>query len=213
MTELPAERSEAATEIARLHGEVESAIRTSLEKAMRIGELLVETKANLGHGRFLPWVEANLPFTDRTARSYMRIHRDRDRLKSESVSNLTGAYKLLSTPHGDSPDEIPIDGIDIGVRGRIELGDLQSLADSIARVGLLHRIVVNTDGVLVIGRRRLEAAKLLGWETIPTDIVDVPVEDIPRYELDENTTWKNWTPSERAIWQHRIDGLTDEGAP
>ena len=37
----------------------------------------------------------NLPFTDRTARNYMRMYHERDRLKTETVSDLTGAYKLI----------------------------------------------------------------------------------------------------------------------
>ena len=54
-------------EIAKLHDEIYGAFKTTLEKAIRIGELLTEQKQNLKHGEFTSWVENNLPFTERTA--------------------------------------------------------------------------------------------------------------------------------------------------
>jgi len=87
-----------AKEITRLHGEIIDRLKTSLKKAIRIGKLLTEQKSALKHGEFLPWVAANLPFTDRTARNYMRLYRERDRLKSETVSDLNSAIKLLKKP-------------------------------------------------------------------------------------------------------------------
>jgi hypothetical protein len=85
-------------QIIQLHGEIADAARVSLEKAMRIGELLEEEKTRLGHGAWLPWVQKHLPFTERTARNYMRIYENRERLKSETVSDLTQAYRLLAEP-------------------------------------------------------------------------------------------------------------------
>lgn len=85
------------SEIVTLHGEVCGLLKMSLEKAIRIGELLTEQKASLQHGDFIPWIQTNLPFTDRTARSYMNCYRNRDLLKTESISDLKGAYKLLGT--------------------------------------------------------------------------------------------------------------------
>lgn len=82
-------------EIKRLHSEILNSLRMSLEKAMKIGELLTEQKENLKHGEFAAWVNDNLPFTDRTARNYMRVYQERDRLKTETVSDLTDAYQRL----------------------------------------------------------------------------------------------------------------------
>ena len=47
-----------------------------------------------------------------------------------------------------------ISSIQIGNRVRKDMGDLQALADSIAEVGLLHPVVVNTRNELVAGERR-----------------------------------------------------------
>ncbi len=88
-------RHSRADEIKLLHGEIEGALRTSVEKAVRIGELLGEQKAELKHGEWLPWVEANLPFTEDTAQRYMRVFNDRGLLENRNVRYLTDAYRAL----------------------------------------------------------------------------------------------------------------------
>ena len=75
-------------EINELHNEIEGYLKKSLEKAIRLGELLIEQKANVKHGEWLTWIDANLSFTDRTARNYMRLYRERDRLKTETISDI-----------------------------------------------------------------------------------------------------------------------------
>lgn len=72
----------------------------------------------------------------------------------------------MSEPNGHIELERTIDSIVIGVRHRKELGDIESLMESILKVGLLQPVTVTPDGVLVCGRRRLEAAKRLGWRTL-----------------------------------------------
>lgn len=85
--------------------------------------------------------------------------------------------------------------ITIGRRYRKELGDIQALADDIAEIGLLQPIVVNTKGVLVAGRRRIEAFKKLGHKTIPAHVVDLDA--VVRGEFSENVMRKDFTMSER----------------
>ncbi len=50
-----------AEEITKLHSEIAGHLRTSLEKAIKIGELLAEQKESLKHGEFTPWVKKHLP--------------------------------------------------------------------------------------------------------------------------------------------------------
>jgi len=88
-------------EIINLHSEVADFLRMSLDKAIRIGELLVEQKRSLKHGEFIPWIKSNLPFTDRTARNYIRLYEGRICLKTETISNLTRGYKILANPAGE----------------------------------------------------------------------------------------------------------------
>jgi len=87
-----------------------------------------------------------------------------------------------------------ISDIVVGPRYRRELGDISSLADSIAEVGLLHPIVVRPDGILIAGRRRLAAYQQLGWDEIPATEVDL--DEILRGELAENVARKDFLPSE-----------------
>ncbi|KZE22187.1 UNVERIFIED_CONTAM: ParB N-terminal domain-containing protein [Kocuria sp. CPCC 205295] len=59
-----------------------------------------------------------------------------------------------------------VESIQVGARHRADLGDIQALADSIREHGLLQPITVTPEGVLVCGRRRLEAIRLLHWRTV-----------------------------------------------
>jgi ParB family chromosome partitioning protein len=60
----------------------------------------------------------------------------------------------------------------MGERTRADLGDIDSLAASMRDVGLLHPITITDTGKLLAGQRRLEAARRLGWTTIPVRIVE-----------------------------------------
>lgn len=91
-------QSNTVNEIVSLHKEIEVHFRQSLTKAIRIGELLTEQKQSIPHGQFTFWIADNLPFTDRTARNYMKVYRQRDVLKTENVSVLSEGYKLLTDP-------------------------------------------------------------------------------------------------------------------
>ena len=98
-------------EIIELHAEIIDHFSAGLEKAIRIGELLIEQKNMLGHGEFISWIEKNLPFTDRTARNYMRLHRNKNEIKTENVSDLNSAYKMLAPPPEATTCQNP-DGLD-----------------------------------------------------------------------------------------------------
>jgi len=93
------------------------------------------------------------------------------------------------------PHDMPLSEIAIGQRHRRDMGDLQSLAESMHELGLLQPIGVTEDGQLVFGERRVKAAQILGWTTIPTRIVDLP--SIVAGEHAENEIRKDFTPSER----------------
>jgi len=57
---------------------------------------LAEQKAGLKHGKWLAWLEENVGFSERTARNYVRVFENRERLKSASVADLNDAYLLLT---------------------------------------------------------------------------------------------------------------------
>ena len=84
--------------------------------------------------------------------------------------------------------------IKVGKRHRRDLGDIAALAEGIREDGLLHPIVIQPDGKLIAGARRLAAYKKLGRTQIPVTVIDI--DDIARGEMTENTARKDFTPSE-----------------
>jgi ParB-like chromosome segregation protein Spo0J len=103
-----------------------------------------------------------------------------------------------------APGTRPIAEIGIGERHRKERGDLQALADSIQRDGLLQPIGITAVGDLVFGERRLRAcADILGWTEIPVRVVEI--ETIARGEYAENEMRKDFTPSEKVPILQTLD--------
>jgi len=100
--------------------------------------------------------------------------------------------------------------IKIGDRHRKDMGDIKGLANSIGVVGLLHPVVVDNDGTLIAGLRRLRAFELLGRTEIPATVVDL--EEIILGESDENVCRKNFTPSEYVAISRAIEPLEREEA-
>jgi N6-adenosine-specific RNA methylase IME4 len=96
--------------------------------------------------------------------------------------------------HHQSPHLYPIKDILVGSRHRHDLGNIVELARSIEEVGLLHPIVIRPDGTLIAGKRRLEAGKAIGWQSIPVNVVDLA--EIVRGEFAENAMRKSFLPSE-----------------
>lgn len=91
-------------------------------------------------------------------------------------------------------ERLHIDKILLGERVRKDMGDLESLAESMKRHGLLHPVVVKKDRTLVAGHRRIEAALHLGWKEIPVTVIEV--QDLLSAERDENEVRKDFTPTE-----------------
>ncbi len=110
--------------------------------------------------------------------------------------------------------ERSIDSITVGTRHRTELGDLQPLTDSIRHLGLLQPITVAPDGLLVCGRRRLEAVKRLGRRTVRVWVRVGISDDLARLvaEQDENATHKPLSPIEAARLFREMRELMREDA-
>lgn len=96
-----------------------------------------------------------------------------------------------------------VDAITVGDRHRHDLGDLDDLAASLREVGLLEPISITPTGVLVTGRRRLEALKRLGERTTPvwiTQGISTRLQELLA-EQHENLHRKELTPTEQAgLW-------------
>lgn len=82
---------------------------------------------------------------------------------------------------------IKIDDIKINPgRREAALEDVQRLSESIAEVGMMNPITVDTDYTLVAGLHRLEAAKLLGWTEVECTVCGLDRLHAELAEIDEN---------------------------
>lgn len=88
-------------------------------------------------------------------------------------------------------------------RFRKDFGDIDALAASIAEIGLLQPIGIDSNYRLVFGERRLRACLSLGWEKIPARTVHL--DSILKGELAENEFRKDFTHSERVAIGEAIE--------
>ncbi len=100
----------------------------------------------------------------------------------------------------------------IGTRHRTELGNIDALMRSIQRVGLLQPVTITPDGLLVCGRRRLEAVSRLGWRTLKVWVRSGISDELSRLlaERDENEQRKDLNELELARLYDEISKLLGE---
>lgn len=110
--------------------------------------------------------------------------------------------------------EIAIEKIKVGTRIRKSLEGIAGLVDSIQEVGLLHPVVINKRRELIAGGRRLEAAKSMGWKTIPVRIIATLNDAVLaiKAEHDENANRVPLKPSEMGEFGRRLEELEKEAA-
>lgn len=94
---------------------------------------------------------------------------------------------------------VAIESVVVGERRREDFGDLESLADSISRFGLLHPIVVDDHLNLIAGERRLRACRLLGLTEIEVkSLGELGAHERRQIELEENLRRLDLSPYERS---------------
>ena len=82
---------------------------------------------------------------------------------------------------------------------REELGDLSELKESLRHSGLIEPIMVTNEMVLVVGRRRLESAKEMGWKEIDAGVISCDDMDRKLLEIDENLQRKSFSWQEEDL--------------
>jgi hypothetical protein len=90
-----------AARINEAHDRVGVSERSTLEAMMEAGRLLIEAKAEVGHGGWLLWLKVNTNVSERRAQTYMRVARDLPKSAVTADLTLDGALKLLSAPETD----------------------------------------------------------------------------------------------------------------
>jgi len=111
---------------------------------------------------------------------------------------------------GETVFEVATDGIDTNPfqpRKHIDDEKLKELSDSIKLDGVLQPVVVRRKGAkyeLIMGERRLQAARLAGVATIPVVVRDVSDADALRLAIVENIQRENLNPIEEAQAYRRL---------
>lgn len=110
--------------------------------------------------------------------------------------------------------EWTVESIRVGRRHRTELGDIDELAASIARDGLLQPITVTPDGVLVCGARRLAAIKKLGEKKVNVWVRSGLSDRLGQLlaEQDDNMLHKPLTQREAAALYRELKQVMTEDA-
>ena len=96
---------------------------------------------------------------------------------------------------------------DIIVKSRVrsDLGDIDVLAESLNRYGQISPVVINNKKILIAGGRRLEAAKILGWQEINAVIFETTDElEQVELEVEENKYRKDFNEKEEAAAAEKI---------
>lgn len=101
-----------------------------------------------------------------------------------------------------------VNEIKVGERFRVDYGDIEGLAESIKRFGLISPIAVTPNGELLAGGRRFKAAQLAGLEEVPVRIiVELSERDKRLVELEENIQRKELSWKEEISLKAEIDRL------
>ena len=82
-------------EIKKELAELNTTLKMTVQKAIRVGQLLSEQKEFVGHGNFVKWIENNLDINERTVQRYMKLFEYQN--KCDKLSDLQDAYKQIET--------------------------------------------------------------------------------------------------------------------
>lgn len=104
--------------------------------------------------------------------------------------------------------------VDRDNRQRKRLTNIEELAESISRLGLIHPITITREGTLVAGERRLTACRSLGWTNIPVQFTeDLTENELRLIELEENIKRVDITWQERMVAVNAYINTTAEIDP
>lgn len=87
---------ELARGIEREIGAAEADYQSAVAHAVNAGEMLIEAKRGVRHGEWLPWLRDNCRVSEREARNYMRLARNRQRVAD--LPTVREAVALLAEP-------------------------------------------------------------------------------------------------------------------
>lgn len=122
----------------------------------------------------------------------------------------------MGSTSGSIELERATDSIVVGNRHRIDLGDIDALAASIEREGLLQPVTVTPTGVLVCGARRLAALRKLGVKRVNVWVRNGISDRLGELmaEQDDNVLHKPLSQTEAAaLYRELKDLIAEDAAP
>jgi hypothetical protein len=87
-----------AARIRQEHEAAAVAVRHGVEHAINAGDLLIEAKAQLKHGQWLPWLSKHCQIPERTAQLYMRLARHASEIRNVADLTVRKAIEALAPP-------------------------------------------------------------------------------------------------------------------
>ncbi len=90
-----------AAEIRKAHADVQDAAKTAAERAIEAGNALIEAKALVKHGEWLPWLREHCALPERTAQVYMKIAGLGLKSATVAVLGLNAAAKTIMLQYPD----------------------------------------------------------------------------------------------------------------
>jgi hypothetical protein len=152
-----------AEAINREHDACTEALRSALDHAIEAGRMLSEVKATLPHGGFLPWVRDHCRFGERMAQRYMKAAEWRS-LNPTRETDLS-LRQVLAELAESTPKATPMlerHPVNESLPAMTP-EEFDRLKASIARVGLIHPIMVH-EGRILDGWHRYRACLETGTE-------------------------------------------------
>lgn len=93
-------------DIESITAEILDAKRTGGEAILTIGRGLMEAKALLPHGEWLPWLTERVEFSERSAQNFMRLAREWSNPQTLADLGASKALALLALPEGEREEFI-----------------------------------------------------------------------------------------------------------
>lgn len=94
------------------HRRAQQSANWALQQAKAAGDLLLEVKAALPHGAWLPWLRANCEVGDRQAQRYIRLAKNWSALEAANASaptylpmSIDAALERLAKPRAEKPND------------------------------------------------------------------------------------------------------------
>ena len=79
----PPSANDLATRINAEHEEIKNSFRSGIDHMIKAGLLLLQAKDIVGDGGFLDWIGENCNCTGRTAQLYMKLAKNKDKLRGQ----------------------------------------------------------------------------------------------------------------------------------